>query len=116
MQCNESQERWYRLIIDSALTKTYVNKITKIKNVPKYIIPIYFDNKGLQFIHLNAILHNQDVINCLPESLQNDEVPSTVYKLTNTIRNKIFNYKETVNNINKDDNVSYGTYMQKVLC
>ena len=48
-------------------------------------------------------------MNYLPESIREHEVPSTVYSLSNPIRNKIFNYKSTVENINTDDTRTYGT-------
>ena len=35
--------------------------------------PIHFDNKGFEFIHLNSILHENDLINCLPESIREHE-------------------------------------------
>ena len=35
-------------------------------------MPIHFDNKELEFIHLNFILHENDIINCLPESLEDE--------------------------------------------
>ena len=60
-----------------------------MKKSPKYIIPIHFDNKGREFIHLNSILHENDIINCLPESLWEDKIPSAVYSLSNNVRNKI---------------------------
>ena len=44
-------------------------------------------------------MHENNIINCLPESLREDEVPSTVYLLSNTTRIINFNYKETVKNI-----------------
>ena len=33
-----------------------------MKNPPKYIIPIHFDNKNIEFIHLNFILNKNDII------------------------------------------------------
>ena len=63
----------------------------------------------LAFIHLNSILHKNDIINCLPESLQENKIPSAAYSLSHTIRNKIFNYKSTVNNINTNDTSTHGT-------
>ena len=51
---------------------------------PKHTIPIHFGNKGLAFIHLNSILHENDVIICLPTSLWEDEIPSTVSSLSIT--------------------------------
>ena len=87
----------------------YKNQITQIKKSLIYILPIYFDNKRLEFIHPNCILHENDIIIWLPESLQEDEIPSTIHCLSNTIRNKIFNYKNTVKNINTNDARTYGT-------
>lgn len=48
-------------------------------------------------------------MNYLPESLNEHEIPSAVHNLSNPIRNKIFNYKSTVENINTDDTRTYGT-------
>ena len=42
-------------------------------------------NKGFDYIKLASILHDPDVIATLPEKLQDDEVPSIVYRLNNTI-------------------------------
>lgn len=69
---------------------------------------IHFDSKGLDFIHLNSILPENNITNCLPESLQEDQISSTVYSLSNIIRNKVFNHKDTTNNINTDDINTYG--------
>lgn len=33
------------------------------------------------------------------------EIPSTVYNLSNTLRNKFFNYKDTVNKFSTDDTI-----------
>ena len=49
------------------------------------------------------------MINCFPESLREDEIPSTVHSLFNTIRNKNFNYKDSVKNINANDTRTSGT-------
>ena len=72
-------------------------------------MPIHFDNKGLEFIHINSILHENDIINCLPESMREDETQSIVYGFSNTIRNKIFNYKNTLNNISANATRTYRT-------
>ena len=50
---------------------------------------IDFVNKGLDFIKISSILHDQDVIDSLPDNLKIDEVPSVVYRVTKTILNKI---------------------------
>lgn len=56
-----------------------------------------------------SILHKNGIINILPENLQEDAIPSTVHILSSAIRNRILKYKGTVNNINTNDSISYGT-------
>ena len=107
--CSQSNTRWLHLIIDVFFTKIYKEPSSKPKKAPQHILPIFFDNKGMEYIKLSSILHNEDVINKLPQQFQNDDVPSIVYSLSSTIRNKIFNYKQTVNNINTEDSITYGT-------
>ena len=70
---------------DIVLAKVCKKLDKQIKNPTKYIIPIHFDNKGLEFIHLNSILHENNIINSLAESLRNYEIPSTVSSLSITI-------------------------------
>ena len=53
-------------------------------------------------------MNENDIINCLPEGLQEDEIQSTVYSLSNTISNKIFNSKDTISNIDTNDTSAYG--------
>ena len=79
-------------------------------------MPIYFDNKGLDYIQISSILHEDEIISKLPQILRNEEVPSVVYSLGNTIRNKIFNYKETVNAIDLNDTEGYGTGIVRCDC
>ena len=54
--------------MDIVLAK-YIKKIRETNKIalPKYVRLIHFDNKSLEFIHLNSILHENDIINCLPE-------------------------------------------------
>ena len=82
----------------------------------KHILPIYFHNKGLEFIQLKKILRKPSVMTKLPESFQEDDPPSVVYSLTSTIRNKIFNYKETVDSINTEDFEIFGTNLLSCDC
>ena len=48
--CDDHLKRWYDLIIDVFLAKTYKEKQVKTKKAPKFLLPIYFHNKGLDFI------------------------------------------------------------------
>ena len=88
----------------------------KLKSRPKYILPLYFDNKGLQFLRLSNILHDADVKSKLPDQFREDESPAVVFNLTNTIRNKILNYKDTVSSIDVNDSESYGTGLLSCNC
>ena len=115
-QKDESEQKWHDLIMDIIFTKVHKKEVTNTKKIPKYVLPIFFDNKGLEFIKLNSILNNNDIRNHLPDPLKEDEVPSPVYNLSNTIRNKIFNYKDTVNSININDKLSYGTNINTCDC
>ena len=98
-QCSDFNKRWYDLKFDSVFTKPFKPSTKKVKNVLKYIVPIYFYNKGLMFIHFNSILCDNSSIHHLPQPPQENEIPSIVYNLSNTIQNKIFNYQDTVNSI-----------------
>ena len=101
--------RWLLVIIDVFFTKVYKETSTQRRKAPQHILPIYFHNKGMEFIKLSAILRGEDVVNLLPRQFQDDEVPSIVYSLSGTVRNEIFNYKQTVNSINTKDTVTFGT-------
>ena len=46
----------------------------------------------------------------------NDETPSIVYSLGKTIRSKILNYKDTVNNIDTNDQATFGTNIHSCNC
>ena len=61
-QYDISQKRWLDLI---AWSQLYKKSDKQMENLPKYIIPIHFDNKGLEFIYLNPILHKNNIIKCL---------------------------------------------------
>ena len=114
--CEDVVKRWYDLIIDVYFTKVYTEEIKTSKKAPKYILPIFFHNKGLEFIQLKKILRNRDVISKLPEEFQTDDPPSVIYNLSGTIRNKIFNYKKTISDIDVNDLLTHGTNLESCDC
>ena len=114
--CAEHLKRWYDLLIDVYLSKVYKTTTAAPKKAPKHIFSIFFHNKGLEFINLKKILRHPDVISKLPEHLQEQEPPSIVYKLSSTISNKIFNYKQTVHAIDIHDEITYGTELPECDC
>ena len=114
--CEDHVKRWYDLLIDVYISKMYKTPSKNPKKGPKHILPIFFHNKGLEFLHLRKILRNPDVISKLPECLQTEDPPSIVYSLSQTIRSKIFNYKDTVNNIDVNDTITFGTLLPTCDC
>ena len=52
----------------------------------------------------------------MPEIIQSYEPPSVVYTLGSTIRNKIFNYKDTVEHIDTNDLETFGTGISDCEC
>ena len=64
--CNDQDKRWLEQIVDIFFTKIYKESPKKVKSRPKYILPLFFENKGLQFLRLSNILHDEDVKSKLP--------------------------------------------------
>ena len=84
---SESRKRWCNLISDIFVTKTFKDeKVEKKKRKrPKYMFFVNFVNKGFDYIQLSSILHEPLVVESLPDNLKNDDVPSIVYRLSNTV-------------------------------
>ena len=97
-------KQFFDYIADIIDTKLYKSDKSKTKFIPNYICSLKFDNKSVESIHLSKIFRNPEVISLLPEELQKDEnIPVVTYILGSTIRNKILNYKDTVNSILVND-------------
>ena len=115
--CSDQTKRWFELILDTFFTKIFKEQPPKKPKLrPKYILPLYFENKGLQFLRVNSILHDEDVKSKLPDQFRDDDSPAVVYSLSSTIRNKILNYKDTVSNIDINDKETYGTGLHSCNC
>ena len=54
---------------DIVSAKVFKKSDKQIKKPPKHIMSFYFENKRLAVNHLSSISHENDIINCLPESL-----------------------------------------------
>ena len=102
-------EQYYLYILDIIDTKLYKPKLSAPrKSAPKHICTVNFDNKSIEAISLSQILNHPDIVMALPCDLRDkDSIPVVTYKLGGTIRNKILNYKETVNSISVDEEVSF---------
>ena len=114
--CRDQDKRWFEKIVDTFFTKVYKETPKKVKPRPKYLLPIFFENKGLQFLRLSSILHDEDVRSKLPDQFREEDSPSVVFSLTGTIRNKILNYKDTVSNIDTNDSDTFGTGLHTCDC
>ncbi len=60
-------------------------------------LKILYHNKAMDYINLPKILHNKQVEEKMPTG--EDETPNVVYKYTPSIRGKIFNYRQTMENL-----------------
>jgi len=118
IKVNPFFEKYYLYIMDIIDTKLYNNKEVYKRQPPKYPCTIMFDNKAVELINLSRILRHPDTFSLLPNSLQENEEnrPMVSYRLGPTIRNKIFNYKDTVNSIRVDEEVSFSTDTERCTC
>ena len=115
--CSDDKLRWYEYALDIINTKRFKVEVKKEKRTPKFIFPMTFRNKGLDSIKLGSFFRLEDVRSLLPDHLNTDEnLPSIVYSLEGTIRNKIFNYKQTVADIDTNDQSTYGTGLASCDC
>lgn len=84
---------WYEACIDIISTKIYKPPAKNIKKKPENNLCVFFHNKSLDFINLPKIVNNRNIVNLLPDKFDKKHKPTVLYKLNNTIRAKIFNYK-----------------------
>jgi len=71
------------------------------KSPPSNCCHIKFNNKAMDFINIHKIMRDKDTIDALPQDLSND-IPTIIYQLTDSIRSKLFNYKEFVQTLDVD--------------
>ena len=94
-------------MLDIIDTKTYKFKQITPKTTEKHIWIVRFHNKALEAIRLPKIFNHPDIIKTLLYNLRGkDSIPIVTYKLGKTIRNNILNYKDAVNSIYVDEEVS----------
>ena len=108
LDLNAFNEKVYSYILDIIDTKLYKPSVKNKKPPPKYVCTVFFDNKAVEYIQVSKLLNHPDLVPLLPNSLQDRENrPVVTYKLGPTIRSKIFNYRQTVESIFVDDEVSF---------
>ena len=75
--------------------KTESNKEKKKENT-KLAFIVRYQNHGIQMLNLGSMIHKGEIKETIPLTALDKHEPMIVYKYVKTIRNKIFNYKETV--------------------
>ena len=65
------------------------------------IIKTLFVNKGMEKIQFSKILHNPALKETLPNFIKEKDPPTVVYSYTPTIRSKIFNYRQTIEELDE---------------
>ena len=96
---NHSQAHFF--ILDVIETKIFKSSYkSSSKTPPENLCLVNFDNKAIEYIRLPSILKSQEVLELLPDVLKEPQnIPVVTYKLSQTIRNKIVNYKDVVNSL-----------------
>ena len=62
----------------------------------------------IEKLNISALLHKQELQDTLPRCVRDQGEPTMVYKYKPTIRNKLFNYKETITNFKHDNTNEVG--------
>ena len=96
--------QWYDFILDSIDTKLFklknIKDSEKKKSTPSNICVIDYVNKGIDEFNIQRVMKDKDVIECMPAILKDRiDIPVISFRLGPTIRNKIFNYKETIEDL-----------------
>ena len=100
---NNVFKQWYKVIIDLIETKLYKPLPPKVKRkAPKYQLKCLFANKAFDFINLPKILRTKTIRDCMPQEVNDDEIPMLVFKLMEPIRSKIMNYSKFVSTLDID--------------
>lgn len=93
-------QQWYSYVLDIIDTKIFKPSHAnndKTKKCPKILSTLVFCNKGMEQISLNKILKFKGSVACLAVKIQLQEnISVATYRLTPTVRNKILNFKETL--------------------
>ena len=72
------------------------------KKPPQNVCSIFFEKKGVEFINIDRILRDPDIVKSLPSSSVKFPMPMVTYKLTPAISTKFFNFSKFVNSLDLD--------------
>ena len=93
--------QWYSVVLDLIDSKLYKPKAPKTKKPPpSNICHVFFDNKAVEKINLSRILNDPIIKSSVPLSAKKFERPTVIYKLSQNIGSKIFNFNKFVSSLN----------------
>ena len=72
---------------------------TKVEDTKKSCLKVPFHNKGIEMIKLSQILQSKSIKRVIPTFIQNQTPPTISYSYTKTIAGKIFNFKQSIKDI-----------------
>ena len=102
-----TNNNFYNYVLDVIDTNIYKSNQFTPKKTHKHICIVKFGNKSLEAIRLQEIINQPDIRKSLPYDLQEKKsIPTVIYKLGYTVRNLVLNYKDVVNSIQFDEEVS----------
>ena len=78
--------------------------IDKISEHQRFFLKIQFINKGIDFIDIQSIFKDKNVLDAIPKYFKNIEPPIICYKYNKPVRSMIFNYNKIVADLHIDDN------------
>ena len=109
-------KRFLRIILDVCCRRLFQpvrsnNCVPKPR--PRHFIKIHFHNKGIDKVNLHNMLHNKLVNSKVPIYFKEKEPPVISYKYTDNISRKVFNYNQTLSDVNLS---KYGNWNQSCDC
>ena len=78
--------------------------IDKNSEHKRHFLKLKFINKGIDFIDLQSIFRDKNVVDAVPNYFKNSESPIICYKYNKPIRDIVFNYNKTVSDLNINTN------------
>ena len=100
------EQRFRSIVLDVCCKRLFFPVRTDTNSTAKprrRFIKVFFHNKGIDNVKLTSILHNKLVRSKVPIYFQEQDPPLVSYKYTNNISRSVFNYNQTLRNLNLDD-------------
>ena len=83
--------------ISDIINHRFMKAKPESKKFNNHTLKIYFDNKGIEKVNIQSILHK--VKDAIPSNFTNQSPPTVIFTRSPSIGSKIFNYKQVVDNI-----------------